>query len=237
MTMRRGMRLLSTIPAALALSACGPKPAPSADAPSLAEVAAQATAPPDILADQAAAARTPRNQPNFRICLQATLTEGDFAPLDVPAGVIFISWGRKKGDERNPSLVSNMLEAGAVRYVVVLDRAVTLAKAAPCAETIAQAATSMDFQWRMPLVRQSQDLQFQVTGVEDHMAWPLTDRLGDLVKKGAIFGYRPPTSAPPARCTTRARPPPTSSSILAADAIGRKPPCPPDTSSIPRSSP
>jgi hypothetical protein len=167
-----------------------PPPAPSAaDASSLAQVAAQATAPPDILADQAAAARMPRDQPNFRVCLQAALTQGDFAPLGVPAGVIFISWGKKKGDERNPSLDPNMLDPGAVRYVVVLDRAVTVSKATPCAETIAQAATSMDFQWRMPLVRKSQDLQFQVTGVEGHMAWPLTDRLGDLVKKGAIFGY------------------------------------------------
>jgi len=82
-----------------------------------------------------------------------------------------------------------MLGPDAIRYVVVLDRSLTLSKAAPCAETVAQAALSPIYDWRLPLVRESQDLQFQVADVENHMAFPLTDRLGDLVRQGLIFGY------------------------------------------------
>jgi hypothetical protein len=82
-----------------------------------------------------------------------------------------------------------MLAPDAVRYVVVLGRPITLSRAAPCAQTVAQAALSPIYEWTMPLVRNSQDLQFQVAGVENHMAFPLTDRLGDLVKKGLIFGF------------------------------------------------
>ena len=187
-------RLALLAASALALAACGPKPADqaaSSTAPpaSLADAGANAVAPPDVVADAAVAAKMPKDQPNFRVCASNALDAGDFAPLEAPAGVVFISWGKKAGDERNPKLDSNMLAPGAVRYVVVLAKPVTLTKAAPCAETIARAATSVDFDWRLPLVRQSQDLQFQVTGVEDHMAFPLTNRLGELVKKGLIFGY------------------------------------------------
>jgi hypothetical protein len=156
---------------------------------SMAVSAAQAIAP-DVAADAAAAARTPKDQPNFRVCLSNSLDNGaDDAPLAVPAGAIFISWGDKKGDERNPSLDANQLAPGAIRYVVVLDRPVTLSKATPCDETVAQAATSALYEWYLPLVRNSQTLQFQVYGVENHLSYPLTDRLGDLVKRGVIFGY------------------------------------------------
>ena len=194
MRLRNRHGLVAAAASALALASCGPKPADQAAAPaslpaSLADAGANAAAPPDLAADAALAAKMPKDQQNFRVCASNSLDAGDFAPLEMPAGVVFISWGRKAGDERNPKLDSNMLAPGAVRYVVVLAKPVTLTKAAPCAMTIAQAATSTDFEWRLPLVRQSQDLQFQATGVEDHMAFPLTNRLGELVKKGLIFGY------------------------------------------------
>jgi hypothetical protein len=82
-----------------------------------------------------------------------------------------------------------MLALGSIRYVVVLDRPTILSKATPCAVTVAQTALSAPYEWTLPLVRSSLDQQFQVTGVEGHMAFPLTDRLGDLVKRGLIFGY------------------------------------------------
>jgi hypothetical protein len=182
--------LAAAVSTALALGCCGPTRAgAAAGQPASAGPAATATPPPDIEADTAAAAQTPRDQPNFRVCLSRSLDQADSPPLTVPAGVIFESWGRKKGDERNPSLDPNMLAPDAVRYVVVLGRPITLSRAAPCAQTVAQAALSPIYEWTMPLVRNSQDLQFQVAGVENHMAFPLTDRLGDLVKKGLIFGF------------------------------------------------
>jgi hypothetical protein len=176
--------------AAVALASCGPKPdANAASGPTSAAPTQPATPAPDIAADTAAAAQTPKDQPNFRVCLSNSLDQTDGAPLIVPAGVIFGSWGVKKGDERNPSLDANMLAPDAIRYVVVLDRPVTLSKSTPCAETVAQAALSAIYEWKLPLVRNSQNLQFQVAGVENHMAFPLTDRLGGLVKKGLIFGF------------------------------------------------
>jgi hypothetical protein len=178
--------LASAILTAIALASCGPKP----DANSPASAAPAAVTPaPDIAADTAAAAQTPKHQPNFRVCLSNSLDQAGGSPLTVPAGVIFESWGRKKGDERNPSLDPNMLAPDAIRYVVVLDGPVILSKATPCAQTVAQAALSPIYEWKMPLVRSSQELQFQVAGVERHMAFPLTDRLGNLVKKGLIFGF------------------------------------------------
>jgi hypothetical protein len=177
---------------AIALAACGPKPnantaAAAAAAPAANEAGAPAEPAPDLAADAAAAAQTPKDQPNFRVCLASSLA--DAAPLTVPAGVIFESWGRKKGDERNPSLDPNMLAPDAIRYVVILDRPMSLSKATPCAETVAQAVVTPIYDWKMPLVRHSQDLQFGVAGVENHMAFPLTDRLGDLVKKDLIYGF------------------------------------------------
>jgi len=174
--------------AAVALASCGPKP--DANAPSAPVTAAQlATPAPDIAADTAAAAQTPKDQPNFRVCLSNSLDKEGGPPLTVPAGAIFESWGVKKGDERNPSLDPNMLAPDAIRYVVVLDRPITLSKTTPCAQTVAQTVQSPIYEWKMPLVRGSQDLQFQVAGVENHMAFPLTDRLGVLVKQGLIFGF------------------------------------------------
>ena len=171
--------------AAALLASCGPDPRSNAAGSSVAAT----PPPPDIAADTAAAARTPKDQPNFRICLSSSLDRDDPAPLAVPAGVIFESWGRKKGDERNPDLDANSLSPGAIRYVVVLQRPVNLSRTTPCAETVAQTALSPTYDWNLPLVRLSQDLQFQVAGVENHMAFPLTDRLGELVKRGLIFGY------------------------------------------------
>jgi hypothetical protein len=173
---------------AIALASCGQKHDSNAAGPPVSTAAPPAAAP-DIAADTAAAAQTPKDQPNFRVCMSSSLDSGASAPLLVPAGVIFESWGRKKGDERNPDLDSSMLSPGAVRYVVVLDRPVTLSTSTPCAETVAQALLSPIYEWNLPLARGSQELQFQVAGVENHMAFPLTDRLGDLVKKGLIFGY------------------------------------------------
>ena len=49
-----------------------------------------------------------------------------------------------------------------------------------------QTAHSDIFEFTQPLVRRSQDLQFAGYGVENHMAWPLTNRLGELVKKAII---------------------------------------------------
>jgi hypothetical protein len=179
--------------ATIALASCGPKAVVTNAAPSAAASNAPAaepvTPPPDIAADTAAAAQTPKDQPNFRVCLSNSLDATDSPPLTVAAGVIFESWGRKKGDERNPSLDANMLALGSIRYVVVLDRPTILSKATPCAVTVAQTALSAPYEWTLPLVRSSLDQQFQVTGVEGHMAFPLTDRLGDLVKRGLIFGY------------------------------------------------
>jgi hypothetical protein len=178
-------------PCAIVLSSCGPRPGASAEAntaPSAPPPVA-ATPPPDIAADTVAATRAPSDRPNFRVCLSSSLDGADWPPLTVPAGVIFESAGRKSGDERNPALDAEVLRPDAVRYVVVTDRPVTLSKAAPCAETVAQTALSDLYEWRMPLVRGAQSLQFQVAGVENHMAFPLADRLGDLVKKGLIFGY------------------------------------------------
>jgi hypothetical protein len=173
--------------AAMALASCGPRPDANTAAPAANEAAAPAAPAPDLAADAAAAAQTPKDQPNFRVCLSSSLS--DAAPLTVPAGVIFESWGRKKGDERNPSLDPNMLAPDAIRYVVILDRPIALSKTTPCAETVAQAVVTPIYEWKMPLVRISQDLQFGVAGVENHMAFPLTDRLGDLVKKGLIYGF------------------------------------------------
>jgi hypothetical protein len=149
---------------------------------------AAATPPPDMSVDVAAAALTPKDQPNFRVCLAKWL-DSDGAPLTVPAGAIFESWGRKNGDERNPTLDADMLKPGAIRYVVVLDQPITLSKATPCGVVIAQAAQSGLYEWFLPLTRNSLGLQFQVAGVENHMAFPVTGRLGEVVKKGAIFGY------------------------------------------------
>jgi hypothetical protein len=167
-----------------ALVSCGPKPKPPA--PSEAPVAAPAA--PNLAGDTAAAASLPADQPNFRVCLSSADAAAG-PPLTVPAGVIFISWGRKNGDERNPVLDAGMLKPGTVRYAVVLSRPVTLSTAAPCAETIAQTAHSDIFEFTQPLVRKSQDLQFAGYGVENHMAWPLTNRLGEVVKKALIYGY------------------------------------------------
>jgi hypothetical protein len=174
---------------AILLASCGPKTDTNAASPSVAAPSAAPAAPPDIAADTAAAALTPKDQPNFRVCLSSSLDSAGGPPLAVPAGAIFESWGRRKGDERNPDLDANMLSPGAIRYVVLLDRPVTLSRAMPCAEAVAQAALSPAYDWNLPLVRRGQDLQFQVAGVENHMAFPLTDRLGDLVKRGLIFGY------------------------------------------------
>jgi hypothetical protein len=173
---------------AIALASCGPKHASNAASPPVTAATPPAAAP-DIAADTAAAAKTPKDQPNFRVCLSSSLDKTDGPPLLVPAGVIFESWGRRKGDERNPALDSSMLSPGAIRYVVVLDRPVTLSTSTPCAETVAQALLSPIYEWNLPLARGSQELQFQVAGVENHMAFPLTDRLGDVVKRGLIFGY------------------------------------------------
>lgn len=182
--------LAPSVLTALALASCGPKPDVNAASVSVSAAPAQpATPPPDIAADAAAAAQTPKDQLNFRVCLSSSLDQTDGPPLSVPAGVIFESWGVKKGDERNPSLDPNMLAPDAIRYVVILDRPISLSKTTPCAETVAQAVVSPIYEWKMPLVRGGQNLQFQVAGVENHMAFPLTDRLGDLVKKGLIFGF------------------------------------------------
>ena len=177
--------------ASASLSACGPKAVVTNAAAATATNAAAepTTPPPDIAADTAAAAQTPKDRPNFRVCLSNSLDATDSPPLTVRAGAIFESWGRKKGDERNPSLDANMLAPGSIRYVVVLDQPVTLSRATPCSETVAQTALSAPYQWTLPLVRNSLDQQFQVIGVDGHMAFPLTDRLGDLVKRGLIFGY------------------------------------------------
>jgi hypothetical protein len=176
---------------AFVLASCGPKADGNAAANASASTppATVATPPADIAADTAAAAQTPKDQPNFRVCLSNSLDQTDSPPLTVPAGVIFESWGRKKGDERNPSLDPNALAPDAIRYVVVLDAPIVLSKATPCAQTVAQTVLSPIYEWTLPLVRNSQDLQFQVGGVENHMAIPLTDRLGDLVKRGLIFGF------------------------------------------------
>ncbi len=183
-------RLLTatSILATLAICACGraPGPGPAASASSPAPSPA---APSDPAADVAAANQLPEGQVNFRVCLSNALDARDPAPLDIPTGTIFESWGKKDGDERNPKLDADMLKPDAVRYEVVLVRPLRLSKQQPCAETVAQTAHSDIFEWRRPLVRRSQDLQFQVIGVENHMAFPLKDRLGGIIKAGLIFGY------------------------------------------------
>jgi hypothetical protein len=182
--------LALALPAVFVLASCGPTPAVNTPVvPAASQAAAPAEPAPDLAADAAAATQTPKDQPNFRVCLSSSLDQTDAAPLAVPAGAIFESWGRKKGDERNPSLDPNMLAPDAIRYVVILDRPISLSKATPCAETVAQAVVTPIYDWKMPLVRHSQDLQFGVAGVENHMAFPLTDRLGDLVKKDLIYGF------------------------------------------------
>lgn len=184
-------RTLGGFAGAIALAACGQAgkdAAKTPDAPPPSPTAAAAPAGPTP-EDIAAAATVPKDRPNFRICLSNAPSAQDALPLTIPAGVIFDSWGRRNGDERNPALDADMLKPGAVRYAVVVAKPVTLTRAAPCAETVAQTALSFIFEWKLPLVRHSQDLQFQATGVENHMAFPLTNRLGDLVKKGLIFGY------------------------------------------------
>jgi hypothetical protein len=186
----RGARVLAVCGLALgvtALVSCGPKQGAAPAAPASTNAAPQT--PPDIAADTAAAAQTPKDRPNFRVCLSNSLDNSDGAPLTVSAGVIFESWGKQKGDERNPDLDANMLAPDAIRYQVVLDQPVVLSKQTPCAETVAQTVLSPIYEWTLPLVRLSLDQQFQVIGVENHMAFPLTDRLGDLVKRGLIFGY------------------------------------------------
>jgi len=189
MTMEPGRKeaAIAAVGISLLLSACDAKETakPPAAAPS--PVPALPAGP--TAADIADAAKVPKDTPNFRVCLSNAASAQDALPLKVPAGVIFDSWGRKSGDERNPKLDSDMLKPGAVRWAVVLARPVTLTKAEPCADTVAQTALSFIFDWKLPLVRKSQELQFQATGVENHMAFPLTSRLGDLVKKGLIFGY------------------------------------------------
>lgn len=172
------------------LSACGARDGATTAATAITPTPTAAAASPDALAaDLAIADRLPENAPNFRVCRASALDTRDPAPLDVPAGAIFISWGKKSGDERNPILDADMLKPGALRYVVVLRRPVTLTTVQPCAETQAQGALSGIFEWRMPLVRKSQDLQFQMAGMENHMAFPLKTRLGDWVKAGLVFGY------------------------------------------------
>jgi hypothetical protein len=86
-------------------------------------------------------------------------------------------------------LDTDALKPDAVRYVVVLEKPVTLSPATPCAVTEARMARSSLFGWQMPLVRKAWNLQFAVIGVENHMAYPLQDRLGGVVKAGLIFGY------------------------------------------------
>lgn len=170
------------------LSACGPKREVTS-ATHIVSSTAPTVTPQTLAADQTQADRLPQGAPNFRVCRASALDARDPAPLEVPPGVIFISWGRKAGDERNPVLDADMLKPGAVRYVVVLSQGVTLTRDQPCAQTVAQTTRSDLFEWRMPLVRKSDDLQFQVTGVENHMAFPLKNRLGDWVKAGLVFGY------------------------------------------------
>jgi len=169
-----------------ALASCGPKR--EVASVNVTIEAPPQPPPPDLAADNAAAAQTPKDQPNFRVC-QAKWLDADNAPLAIPAGTIFESWGRKNGDERNPKLDADMLKPGAIRYVVVLDQPITLSKATPCGTVVAQTAQSGLYESYLPLVRNSLDLQFQVAGVENHMAFPLTGRIGEVVKKGSLFGY------------------------------------------------
>ncbi|MGA0600549.1 hypothetical protein ACO2Q3_07575 [Caulobacter sp. KR2-114] len=183
--------VLLSIAAAGGLAGCTGRTPAASTAPASASIA-PAPAPPspaDLAADLQAARQLPADVANFRVCRGSALDARDPAPLTLPAGVIFDSWGRKDGDERNPRLDADALKPDAVRYVVVLARPVTLTTAQPCAETVAQTAHSDLFEWRMPLVRKAQDLQFQITAVENHMAYPLTDRLGAVVKAGIVFGY------------------------------------------------
>jgi hypothetical protein len=177
----------------VALAACSPKAGSTPAAPGATAIAdappAAAPTPDELLADLKTANALPADTPNFRVCRGSPLDAKDPAPLTLPAGVIFDSWGKRNGDERNPKLDADMLKPGAVRWVVVLVKPMTLTVAAPCAETVAQTAHSDLFEWHMPLVRKSQDLQFAVTAVENHMAFPLKDRLGEVVKAGIVFGY------------------------------------------------
>lgn len=177
--------------AVLMLVGCGGKPAttPAASIAGAAPEAAPPPSPADLAADLKIANQLPADTPNFRVCRGSPLDARDPAPLTLPVGVIFDSWGRRNGDERNPKLDPDALKPDAVRWVVVLARPVSLTTVKPCAETVAQTAQSGIFEWRMPLVRRSQDLQFQITAVENHMAYPLTDRLGGVVKAGLVFGY------------------------------------------------
>lgn len=182
--------MAAALPGLGLLAACGPQGGASTNASPAPPPASVSVSPPrDLATDLAEAERLPDGLANFRVCRASALDTRDPAPLELPAGVIFISWGKKAGDERNPVLDADMLKPGAVRYVVVLSRPVSLTKDRPCAETVAQAALSGLFEWNLPLVRKAQDLQFQVTGVENHMAFPLKTRLGDWVKAGLVFGY------------------------------------------------
>ena len=177
--------------AVVVLAACNAEPPASPPAPVASVAPAGATQPSHavLAADLTAANQLPADTPNFRVCRGSPLDARDPAPLTLPAGVIFDSWGRKNGDERNPKLDPDALKPDAVRFVVVLAKPVNLTTAQPCAETVAQTAQSEIFEWRMPLVRKVQDLQFQITAVENHMAYPLTNRLGGIVKAGIVFGY------------------------------------------------
>jgi len=175
----------------LVAAACKPAtPKPDASppppaAPSLVTVGA-AAAPPE---DFDAAAKLPTGQANLRICLPAYLDKEDWAPVTLPAGVIFESAGRKKGDERAPGIDSDAWKEGAIKYAVVLAKPVTLSKTAPCAATTAQTARSDLFGWSWPLVRRSQDLQFKAVGIESQMTAPGKDRVSDMIQKGQVYAY------------------------------------------------
>ncbi len=185
--MRKSLLAMSAI---ALLAACNSKPPTSpAETAAGAATTAAAPSPTDLEADLKTANALPADAPNFRVCRGSPLDARDPAPLTLPTGVIFDSWGRRNGDERNPKLDPDALKPDAIRFVVVLVKPVTLTTAQPCAETVAQTAQSGIFEWHMPLVRKAQDLQFQITAVENHMAYPLTDRLGGIVKAGIVFGY------------------------------------------------
>lgn len=126
---------------------------------------------------------------NLRICLSINVKDENYSSVKLPPGLIFESYGRLVGSERDPQVdPDNVRLEGKQSSAVVLLRLLTLTKAKPCGVATVRTVLSSDWPWLFPLIRDSDHLHLQALKMRGRVGdgSDLPGTLGDVMIKGLL---------------------------------------------------
>ena len=139
---------------------------------------------------QAAIKTVPPATGNFRVCLSTDIKDEPYSSVTVTPNVIFESHGRLIGDLRDSQPDNDYVTYdNRTHYAVITTTRFTLTKAKPCLVVPVRSALYDGMSWIFPLVRKSENMNFQalkVKGITIDRNGTLSGHLGDALDKGML---------------------------------------------------